>query len=340
MKSKIDSFKDEFNTEKLKLLHIGLIDGQMGIALMFFLLSRKHSDKHYEAFAEDLLDKILEKAVKCRNYSFNSGLTGIGLGIEYLVQNEYIKGDTDKILEDFDKVIFKHAANGITLNRFDLDTGSGGYALYFLYRLKGVTNVNASTYLFNKGMVFTFINEIEKLLKRIAEEWSRNGKFDILGEFAILLFFLTKLYDLKIINYKVKFIIDQIAFNLNGYTPLLHTNKLYLATLLKKINIKVESPIVEHEINNLLFSLNVEEMHYEIDSSSEGLRYGQNGLLFLLKLACDTLDKDCLQYDTINNHYHLLRKRIENRNHNPPFDYSITNGYAGILLNNADIINL
>lgn len=84
---------------------IGLLDGKMGIAIAFAHLSRcsTNNEIYYECMS-DLLDDILGDIHKGLNYSFKLGLSGIGWGIEYLIQNGFVEGDSVEICEEIDRV--------------------------------------------------------------------------------------------------------------------------------------------------------------------------------------------------------------------------------------------
>ncbi|MBL1408203.1 hypothetical protein [Sphingobacterium faecale] len=60
---------------------------------------------------KDIQDKILEdwasEVIENGNHSFEKGLLGLGWLIAFLVENDYIKGDADEILEDIDDTLYK-----------------------------------------------------------------------------------------------------------------------------------------------------------------------------------------------------------------------------------------
>ena len=69
----------------------GLLNGKMG-GVAFFGQYAKHTGKAYfREYAEELLD----------------GLCGIGWGVEHLIQNALLEGDSDDVLEDIDKKIIE-----------------------------------------------------------------------------------------------------------------------------------------------------------------------------------------------------------------------------------------
>ena len=83
---------------------IGLADGKMGLCIYFYYISRMYKSIEYKKNAELLIGGIFDKVVNINVYDIKTGLAGIGLGIDYLVENEYVKGDINDILEDVDEI--------------------------------------------------------------------------------------------------------------------------------------------------------------------------------------------------------------------------------------------
>ena len=65
------------------------------------------------------------------NYPY--GLSGMGTGIAYMVQNKYFNADPDEILEDFDNILSKHMSTAVDLSSFKQTIGIGRY---FCTRIK------------------------------------------------------------------------------------------------------------------------------------------------------------------------------------------------------------
>ena len=84
----------------------GLYTGEMGIVLFFSRYARFTQNELYTEYCFGLIEKIQTGINQETLNDYRQGLTGIGSTIEYLVQNGFFNGDTDDILEDFDKKIF------------------------------------------------------------------------------------------------------------------------------------------------------------------------------------------------------------------------------------------
>lgn len=112
---------------------IGLFQGKMGVSLFFFHYSRYTNDKLYSEFAELLIDEIYEDIYLCNSVNLEDGLCGIGWGIEYLIQHNFVQGNTNEILYELDQKIM-----GIDIRRIDdlsFRKGLEGIVYYVLCRL-------------------------------------------------------------------------------------------------------------------------------------------------------------------------------------------------------------
>jgi lantibiotic modifying enzyme len=90
-----------------KISDVGLLNGKMGIVIFFAHYAQYTGLQRYDEFAENLLDEIYDALGRNSPIDFQSELCGIGWGIEYLVQNGLMAGNTDEILEDIDKKIMR-----------------------------------------------------------------------------------------------------------------------------------------------------------------------------------------------------------------------------------------
>lgn len=94
--------------------NLGLFHGRMGIILFFAHYARATQCKHYEDIAGCLLDELYEEIHENLPVNLENGLCGIGWGIEYLVQQGFMEGDTDEILADIDRKVMKLGPARIT----------------------------------------------------------------------------------------------------------------------------------------------------------------------------------------------------------------------------------
>jgi glycosyltransferase involved in cell wall biosynthesis len=112
---------------------VGILNGKIGAILFLFHYSKYSNINTYKEIAEIFLEYLLKNIDASQSVCFISGLTGIGWGIEYLYQNQFIEGDTNEILEEFDKKIME--INPLRIYDLSQNYGLGGIILYLLSRL-------------------------------------------------------------------------------------------------------------------------------------------------------------------------------------------------------------
>lgn len=113
--------------------NIGLYHGLMGNVLFFQQYASYKNDTFYETLAEELLTIVLNSADQETSMGFENGLSGIGWGIEYLLQHRLMAGDADEILAEIDQRMM--TINFRKLTDDSLSTGIAGYLHYIYSRM-------------------------------------------------------------------------------------------------------------------------------------------------------------------------------------------------------------
>ena len=146
----------------------GLYHGKMGLCLIFYLKSTISEQDMYTQKARGLLDEVVDNIMKVDNYNFSDGLLGIGWGIEWLVQNEFIQLNTDEFLEDLDDEVYRLIMYS-KAESVDLNIGTLGRILYLYKRLMS-NNPSCNFYrnICNKEILVLLIDELYEYL--IAED--------------------------------------------------------------------------------------------------------------------------------------------------------------------------
>lgn len=116
------------------LLDVGVFKGKMGADIFFYHAARFTTSSLWEEYADELLEEIFEDMCDITPVSFSNGLCGIGWGIEYLVKEGFVEGQTDDTLIDIDKKIMEVDLRRIT--DYSFETGLEGIACYALSRLQ------------------------------------------------------------------------------------------------------------------------------------------------------------------------------------------------------------
>lgn len=115
--------------------NIGLFEGQVGIAISMCKFYEYTNNDIYSEFVYDLLETILSKVNKGLPFSLATGLSGIGWGVEYLIQNKFVEGESVEICEEIDNKIMETDPRRI--KDYSLETGFEGLLLYIVYHLHG-----------------------------------------------------------------------------------------------------------------------------------------------------------------------------------------------------------
>lgn len=215
---------------------LGLANGKMGYCIYFFWLNRIENNEEYNIVAERLIDDILENIDTLKSIDIKNGLAGIGLGINYLIEEGYVTGNVNILLKNIDDLIFKH----LNLPKYytSINPLSTTQLLYYLcIRLKGQKEHSESEYLFKELIIKTVNNLYEKINLKFSEEALSYNIDYLLPQF---LYVLSKIYSLNFYNYRILKILEEMTPLIRSTIPLLHCNRLYLLWGLDSIDKQVE----------------------------------------------------------------------------------------------------
>ena len=113
----------------------GLFDGEMGITLVLSEYERARKRRPIKNAINFLLDNILSNLHKNMPLDFANGLTGIGWGVEYLIQKGFQKGVGVEICEAIDAKLM--AVNLRRVHDLSLETGIEGWLHYIMAHVQG-----------------------------------------------------------------------------------------------------------------------------------------------------------------------------------------------------------
>ena len=114
---------------------IGLFDGKMGIVISLITYSRSNKLKCVEEMADFLMAQLLDSMTDISPFSFSNGLTGIGWGIEYLIQKGYMPGCGADICSEIDKKLMSCDIRRV--DDFSLEHGLYGWLHYIVAHIQG-----------------------------------------------------------------------------------------------------------------------------------------------------------------------------------------------------------
>ena len=112
----------------------GLLHGKIGIAIFFFHYAKYTGNDLFADYAIDLISETLNQIHVNSPADYKKGIAGIGVGIDYLIQNSFLTVEDD-ICEDFDKLMFR-AVMYDPWRDFSQHDGLIGYGRYWITRLR------------------------------------------------------------------------------------------------------------------------------------------------------------------------------------------------------------
>jgi len=203
---------------------VGLAQGQMGICIYFYHLSRIERDENFKTVAEKLLDDTLEKLSLNSSINVEKGLAGIALGITHLIKAGFIEGDVNELLEDIDNVIFKKLAFGQYNSVYKKDELL--HLLYYLsVRLNDQTE-EEDRYIFQE-LIIKVINLFAADLK--GDFFNEYYSFSVYHyHLPLFVYVCGKLLEQDFYNERIYKILEEFEPVILGRFPLLHANRLYL----------------------------------------------------------------------------------------------------------------
>jgi len=178
------------------ITNLGLINGKMGIAIFFYHYAKYTNNEVYENYAGELIDEIYEEIKNRTSIDFDNGLTGIGWGIEYLVQNGFLEADTDEVLDDVDETVYQKILLQLSYNDIE------GCLLYQIARLKSKTNGNIQKELLKKHTLLCLLDECEKFL--LYRNFKDNIAFPNRNTLSAIQFFLAEIDEKGLFPQKTK----------------------------------------------------------------------------------------------------------------------------------------
>ena len=117
-------------------LDLGILFGQIGNIIFLYHYADLLHNQEYLKKANQLLSDLIHNIGLDVSYCFATGLCGIGWGIEYLYQHNFITLEINKTLNYIDKKVLELNPNRI--ENIDRNFGLGGVVLYILARLRTI----------------------------------------------------------------------------------------------------------------------------------------------------------------------------------------------------------
>ena len=234
----IEYIKKEFRKSE----NIGLFYGKTGASVISFILQNKNVGLDKQ-FAEELLTDVYGKISANMPLNISQGISGIGLGINYLIQNKYVEGRADYVLKEVDEILFKKIVYYDKNDNIDC-MGLCEILFYILVRLKtGLKNKMERTVF--KEFAKKIINLIY-IGKRI-DFFEEPLPYKIFYPLPCFLYLCSYMYDMNIYRNRIVHILEEIKTMAFSRVPFLHCNRLtFMNAVLHVVNSTKDSDWYEY----------------------------------------------------------------------------------------------
>jgi Lanthionine synthetase C-like protein. len=223
---------------------INLAYGKMGLCVYLFYLSRYEEKDEYLQVANRLLDEIIADMPNHKEINLEHGLAGIGIGLSYLVKENFVDGDINDVLEEVDSYIFRSLAF-VNKEEAIFSKSTLIHLIYYFYIRQSELQSPVNKYLFRE-LIIKLIEMFQHNLQQIF--FKEQSTFSIENyQSPAFLFVASKIFELNIYNQRTTKIIDVFFGQILSTFPVLHSNRLYL--LFGLLCIKPYLPNYEKEIN-------------------------------------------------------------------------------------------
>lgn len=308
---------------------MGLYDGRMGACIYFFCKYKIYNDQSYYNKANDILESIIENANNISSIKVLDGLSGIVLGIKYLLMNGLIDGNINEICADIDDAIFKRLS-------FDEDFSTYKFEdlqyiiIYYCNRLNDFDNDQRSIH---KMLLVKLINYLYDRIQNIYTYFSTNI-FDI--DTYLLLYTLSESLQLNIINTKIYNILFDLEPHIIYNYPVLNKSCLFKIFGLHNIIYHLNKSEWTNHFNMLVQKLDLDSMiENELNDSDI---YIYNGFPAVFYISEQLYQKRIIKKRINKTHIleriknPILWQRIVNDSNYRKMHSGLLNGYPGFLL--------
>lgn len=285
----MDNLIKEYNEWLVKQnvfsMSVGLLNGQMGLCLYWYQQSRIFSNKSYERKADQILEEVLNHIGHFTGVSFEDGLVGILMAINYLIEEKYIDGNVNTIFSDVNDKLFQYGYfRGIDpIEEEDVNIAHLTWiCIYFCQLIKKNTLAKEKEYLI-KSFIIEGINTIEKAIR---DKTFSLKPMTIFRPFSYmlphLLFLIKEMYTIDLYNYKLDMFCLELSKKIIYNLPTDYGHRYMLLVSIKELSQEMGFvPKGFQEVIKVLSCLiDVKSITNEYRCFDLNLRQGLSGLLF------------------------------------------------------------
>ena len=243
----------------------GLFTGKSGCSLALYIISNKYKDDELHAIAEKLLQETLEEIPSSTDLSIDKGVLGVAMVVNFLIQNGYVEGDADDVLNDIDALLYKRLKNDDYRYGLSCTSGLICFLVYLVERLGSSKSQNSLCFKINEASLRTVINKLGQNTISQFANLTKDTYTSIINDYPILFFYLGKAIKLNVYSDTICNMVNTWIMYITSYLPYYNINRLYLVNTLAFLNQSIKNDLLSKYIQVLIFSIDTDEMYKEID---------------------------------------------------------------------------
>ncbi|WP_026712565.1 glycoside hydrolase family protein [Flavobacterium daejeonense] len=301
-------------------------NGKLGFCFYFFELATIEKSPKHLKLATNLFEQIRRELPAYSANNFVYELAQIGIAIDLFVKRDYIHADINRLLEDFDDLIFKKL---LVLDLANIKPFETVIILYYLcIRIEKQKKESDACFILEELCILTFNNFYQTIDSSFFDE---PLSFSLTYQLPLFIFILSKLYGLGFYNYRFDAIIKEVSGLILSRLPVLHSNRLYLLWSLTKLKEATNSIIWDEQIEILTQHINCEKIIFEeLRSKNIAIRDGLAGVYLLLNELSSTINK--IQFDVNWIKEKLKDSELWKNNRWATSNLGLVNGLSGVIL--------
>lgn len=215
-----------------QLCHPSLPKGEMGVCIYYFVMGRMAHDACLTQKGEKALQRIMSGMARYKKLSIEKGVTGLGLGVTYLLRHGYVEGDINEVLRDIDSYVYKGIE--VIIENEELTDGKLpvlDVLIYFVERY--VDTLNPVRKMFYQRMVTRLFNHV--YVHRPDTFYQESLPFNLMKDSCLFMSVLVRIHELGIERKRIARIFNEMKIFLFSNVPLSQANRLQLLTVARMV---------------------------------------------------------------------------------------------------------
>lgn len=232
--------------EVIQHKNLSLANGKIGVIIYLYYIAKTQSKRQLLVLANRLLYELLNEINTVKHININSGLAGIGLSIDYLISNNYIKRNVNSVLNDVDDFLFQILTQSQDFMHYGRNF-KVELLYYFVIRLKHQPKGSDGEYLIRELIIDT-LNQVYVEMDDCIFTETLIFKMD--NPLFLFLISLGEILYYEFYTERVCKILYEISYKLLSLFPIYHYNRLLLLYALRNIckHINIEAFTIHQKL--------------------------------------------------------------------------------------------